>query len=314
MKLKLKKNVKIFLICVLVVIFTLSYGINKYKEFKYHKTIEYKLTLSGYTVKEAQFIESKLTDENVQKFINKRKNDFLLELLKQKYFMEKNLDRYFSFKEDNDDKNISDIVAIVNVGADKDWYEDVVEADLSKGTAILVNKYHSLNEYIPDDLVSVNINYSYANQQIRTEVHDAYVDMASKAKEEGIILIVSSSYRSYQEQASIYKDFYYSKGQSYADSYAAREGCSEHQTGLALDIFTPGGNTTSTFENSAAYSWLLQNSYKYGFILRYPKDKTYLTGYEYESWHFRYLGKELATKVHEENITYDEYYAYYLDK
>ena len=69
----------------------------------------------------------------------------------------------------------------------------------------------------------------------------------------------------------------------------------------------------SEFENTKAYSWLKENSYKYGFILRYPKDKTYLTGYAFESWHYRYLGKEMAKKVYDENITYDEYYTFYLD-
>ena len=205
-------------------------------------------------------------------------------------------------------------IAIVNVNADTEWYENMTDTDMSKGVEILVNKFHTIKEYAPDDLESININYSYAGQTIRKEVHEAYVDMASQAKEQGIKLIVSSSYRSYLEQEQVYKEFYYSKGQTYADAYAARAGSSEHQSGLALDIFSPDGTTTSTFENTEAYKWLINNSYKYGFILRYPKDKTYLTGYEYESWHFRYLGKELATKVYNENITYDEYYAYYLDK
>lgn len=313
MKLRLKKNVKIFFIGVLIGVFVISCSVNKYKEYKYQQTYEYKLTLAGYTVKEAQFIESKLKDENIEKFINKKKNDFLLDLLDAKYFMEKNLDRYLAYYEDNDDKNTYDIVAIVNVGADSEWYENIQDTDMSKGTAIIVNKFHSIKEYEPEDLVSVNINYAYANQLIREEVHDAYVDMASQAKEAGITLIVSSSYRSYADQESVYKDFYYSKGETYADAYAARAGSSEHQSGLALDIFTPDGTTTGTFEKTDAYKWLIENCYKYGFILRYPKDKTYLTGYEYESWHFRYLGKDLAEKVYKEGITYDEYYAYYLD-
>lgn len=314
MKLKLKKNVKIFFVVVLIGIFIVSYGINKYKEYVYHQTTEYKLTLSGYTVKEARFIESKLQAKNVEKFLNKKKNDFLLKLLNEKYFMGKNLDRYLTYHEKNNDKTISDVIAIVNVNADKEWYENMTDTDMSKGVEILVNKFHTIKEYAPDDLESININYSYDGQTIRKEVHEAYVDMASQAKEQGIKLIVSSSYRSYAEQEQVYKEFYYSKGQTYADAYAARAGSSEHQSGLALDIFSPDGTTTSTFENTEAYKWLINNSYKYGFILRYPKDKTYLTGYEYESWHFRYLGKELATKVYNENITYDEYYAYYLDK
>ena len=68
-----------------------------------------------------------------------------------------------------------------------------------------------------------------------------------------------------------------------------------------------------TFDNTSERVWLRENAYKYGFILRYPKDKKNITGYNYESWHYRYLGKELAEKVHESNLTYDEYYAYYME-
>jgi len=313
MKLKLKKNVKIFLIGILIGIFVLSYGINKYKEYKYHQTNEYKLTLSGYTVKEAQKLEKILSKENVEGLINKKKNEFVLKLIDEKYFMEKNLSRYIDYNNENKETSLNDVVAIVNVGADQDWYETVIETDLSKENAILVNKFHSINNYVPDDLESISIQFAYSGHTIRKEVNEAYNDMANQAKNEGIQLIVSSSYRSFERQQAIYKDFYYSKGETYADAYAAREGHSEHQTGLALDIFSPDGTTTSTFENTQAYAWLIKNAHNYGFILRYPKDKTYLTGYEYESWHFRYLGKELATKVYNEGITFDEYYAYYLD-
>ena len=313
MKLKLKKEVKVFLIGLLIGIFVLSYGINKYKEYKYHQTNEYKLTLSGYTVKEAQKLEKNLNEDNIKFFINKKKNEYILSLIDEKYFMEKNLNRYLVYCEENDETSISDVVAIVNVGADKEWYDEISDTDMSKDTAILVNKFHTINNYSPDDIESISLQYAYSGQSVRKEVNEAYIDMASQASEEGIKLIVSSSFRSYEDQEATYKDFYYSRGETYADSYAARAGHSEHQTGLALDIFSPDGTTTSTFENTDAYKWLVSNAHKYGFILRYPKDKTYLTGYEYESWHFRYLGKELATKVYNEGITYDEYYAYYLD-
>lgn len=311
---KLKKNVKIFLIGFLIGIFILSFGIYKYKEYKYHQTNEYKLTLSGYTNEEAKKLEKELSKENVESLINKKKNDYILELLDEKYFLEKNLNRYLSYHNENGETSITDVVAIVNVGADREWYEEVNETDLTKDMAILVNKFNSINKYAPDDLESISLQFAYDGQTIRKEVNDAYIDMANQAKKDGIQLIVSSSYRSFEKQESTYKDFYYAKGETYADAYAARAGHSEHQTGLALDIFSPDGTTTSNFENTEAYNWLITNAHKFGFILRYPKDKTYLTGYEYESWHFRYLGKDLATKVYNEGITYDEYYAYYLEK
>ena len=313
MKLKLKKNVKLTLIGILIGIFVLSFAINKYQEYRYHQTNEYKLTISGYTVEEAKKIEKKLSESNVKELINKKKNELVLSLIEEKYFMEKNFSRYVEFGSKNTETSPSDIIAIVNVGADQEWYENILETDMSKEYSILVNKYYTINNYSPDDLENISLQYAYSGQQIRKEVNDAYLDMANQAEKDGIKLIVSSSYRSYDEQAATYDDFYYSKGQTYADSYAARSGHSEHQTGLALDIFSPDGTTTSTFEDTKAYEWLINHSHKYGFILRYPKDKTYITGYEYESWHFRYLGKDLATKVYNEGITYDEYYAFYLD-
>ena len=313
MKLKLKKSVKLFLIGLLVGIFVLSYGVNKYKEYKYHQTTEYKLTLSGYTVEEAKKLEKELSKEIVNNLINKKKNKDILKLIDEKYFIEKNLERYIKYRAENTEKSLSDVVAIVNVNADNGWYENIKETDMSKGIAILVNKFHTINNYAPEDLDNISLQYSYEGQKIRKEVNAAYNDMANQAKTEGIQLIVSSSYRSYESQEEVYKDFYYSRGETYADAYAARAGHSEHQTGLALDIFSPDGTTTSTFENTEAYKWLIKNAHNYGFILRYPKDKTNLTGYEYESWHFRYLGRDLATKVYNEGITYDEYYAYYMD-
>ena len=82
---------------------------------------------------------------------------------------------------------------------------------------------------------------------------------------------------------------------------------------MAVDIQTYGSNA-KTFEEFDEFKWLQDNAHKYGFILRYPKDKEYLTGYEYESWHYRYVGVEVATYIYENNITFDEYYAYFVEK
>ena len=81
---------------------------------------------------------------------------------------------------------------------------------------------------------------------------------------------------------------------------------------MSVDIQTYG-STASTFEEYDEFKWLQNNAHKYGFILRYPKDKEYLTGYEYESWHYRFVGTEVATYIHQNNITFDEYYAYFID-
>ena len=129
----------------------------------------------------------------------------------------------------------------------------------------------------------------------------------------GVSLMVNSSYRPYKDQESIYKQ-YKNVSLKYADSYAARPGYSEHQTGLAIDITSLENPLVKDFKVSPEYQWLKDNCYKYGFILRYPEGKEHITGYNTESWHFRYVGLEVAKKIYLENITFDEYYAYYIEK
>ena len=98
-----------------------------------------------------------------------------------------------------------------------------------------------------------------------------------------------------------------------ADAFAARPDFSEHQTGLALDIITYGASGDN-FDTTDAFKWLQKNADKYGFILRYPKGKEDITGYSYESWHYRYVGLEIAAYLKEHDMTYDEYYIRFLDK
>ena len=135
--------------------------------------------------------------------------------------------------------------------------------------------------------------------------------MYNAAKEEGLYLIITSAYREYEFQETLWKKYAAQQGEEWADSIAARPGYSEHQSGLALDIVTYKSNMND-FENTKEFKWLQDNAHKYGFILRYPKGKEKLTGYNYESWHYRYVGVETATKIKKLGITFDEYYAYYL--
>jgi len=315
-KLKLKKKVKRKLILFIILVILCIFGINKYKEYKYKQTNEYKLTEVGYTLEESKFIIKTLNDKNEEYFVNNDKEDILIDLLKEKYFLEKNLYEYIYYKKDNKRKELSDVVSIVNVGANKEWYDkkSIKEADVSKKELMLVNKFYSLSEdYEPENITDISLSYSYSGNRVAKIANDAYIDMANRAKADGIMLLANSTYRTYERQDEIYDDFYYSKGISYADSYAARPGHSEHQTGLALDIFTNGTSTTENFEKSDAYKWLIDNAHLYGFILRYPKGKEYLTGYNYESWHYRYVGVSVAKEIKELDITFDEYYAYFIE-
>ena len=232
---------------------------------------------------------------------------------KYKYYLKNNQKRYEVYFSTHPEADLNDVIAIVNVNADKEAYKESNEANLQKGQEILVNKYHSLAEnYTPKSMVEMDKKYAYEGRKALPEVNEAFKKMYEDALKENIEMYVVSAFRSYTYQGQLYTNYITTYGEKYANTVSARPGYSEHQTGLALDILSDSVEMKD-FESTKAFAWLKENSYKYGFILRYPKDKEYLTGYAYEPGHYRYLGKELAKKVWEENITYDEYYAYYLD-
>lgn len=138
----------------------------------------------------------------------------------------------------------------------------------------------------------------------------AFEKMAKAAMENGIELVAFSGFRSYEYQQTLYDRYVKRDGKEAADRYSARPGYSEHQTGLAFDIGEKGRENlwlTNEFGDTEAGQWLAQNAHKYGFILRYPKGKEEITGFMHESWHFRYLEGELATRVFEAGVTLEEY-------
>lgn len=139
----------------------------------------------------------------------------------------------------------------------------------------------------------------------------AFEKMAAAAKSEGgFELVAFSGFRSYEYQQTLYNRYVNRDGKDAADRYSARPGYSEHQSGLAFDIGEKGKEDlwlTSAFGESEAGKWLVNNAHKYGFILRYPKGKEDITGYMYESWHFRYLEGDTAIKVYEAGVTLEEY-------
>ena len=130
--------------------------------------------------------------------------------------------------------------------------------------------------------------------------------MFTDASKEGLNIYISSGFRSYTRQETLYNNYVKSDGKEKADTYSARPGYSEHQSGLAFDV----NQINSTFDNTPEAKWLHKNCYKYGFILRYPEGKTNETGYIYESWHYRYVGVELATKLYNDGdwITMEDYF------
>ena len=311
-KRRVKKGPIIAIVVIILVIILVICGINLYK---YYTSDEYLLSEAGYSEKEIKEI-LKFDEKYITYAIENKYEDDFIPLIKEKYFLWKNYDNYIKYIDDvYGDKKVdySNVISLVNVGANFEPYTHTKKTDMDKGNAILVNKYTSLPEkYAPSDVVEMSNWYSYPGNSIRKEVYDAFREMFNAAKEENLTLIVNSSYRTYEVQKEIYDDYESNRGKEYADKYAARPDFSEHQTGLSVDIFSPGSNM-STFEGTEEFKWLSENSYKYGFILRYPKGKEDITGYSYEAWHYRYVGKDLAKKVYDSGLTYDEYYAYYLD-
>ena len=306
---KQKKNFKKIVLIVGIILLLISLiGFIFY--LQYRKTDTFQLSKLGYTKEEITLMKEKKVNLNL--ILKEEKINILSSLLNEKYYLSRRLERYINYYKQNKEKSSNEVVRMVNANRDKENYTDVKEV-YGNDITILTNRYYKLEEnFLPTDLVDMNLQFAYDNQKIRQEVNTAYMQMAKAAKEENITLIVGTSYRRYEKQEEIYDSTVRKNGQSIADTLVAKAGHSEHQTGLALDIFTYGSN--EEFESSNAYLWLKENCYKYGFIERYPKDAEEITGFSYEPWHYRYVGDEIAKIIHEENITFDEYYTYYIEQ
>lgn len=315
-KLKIKKQVWIVLI---IIIFT-SIGLYSFKKIheknEYKKTNEYKLLNIGYSKEDIKVLEEKADSETINSLLNSPKNEFILSLLKETYYLKNNLTRYLNYNKENPSFSPQDVVTLVNVNRDYVYYDHEINTETSLNESMLVNKYYKLSEnYVPNDLVTVSNKYYYGeNHKLNKTTYQAFIDMWNEAYKEDIYLIMNSSYRTYESQVKVYDSYKNRNGTTYADSIAARPGNSEHQTGLSLDIFSKENTTTSNFKGSPAHEWLQNNSYRFGFIERYPEGKENITGFKAEAWHYRYVGTEIATYIHNNNITFDEYYAYFIAK
>ena len=216
------------------------------------------------------------------------------------------LDRYKAYMA-KENISASDAVTRVNLNLDEEFYKTVNDIKDHSSILVLVNKSHALkSDYVPSDLVSIP---SFPNLLLRQVAIDDFENLLAAAKLDNVYLIPYSTYRSYDYQKGLYEKYLKEDSQEVVDTYSARPGHSEHQTGLAIDIRS-SSHWYSLTDND--YDWMLNNSYKYGFIVRYPKDNSKITGYKEEPWHIRYLGRDIATKVHDKNITYDEYVDLYL--
>lgn len=180
---------------------------------------------------------------------------------------------------------------------------------------VIVNKRRALpSNYKPKNLVvpaiALRSSQSSEEMHLRNDTSRALEQMAAAAKREGITLMLASGYRSYNLQTVVYNNEVMNYGQAKADSESARPGHSEHQTGLSADLAAVGQGCliSQCFADTPAGKWLAENSYKYGFIIRYPNGAKAKVGYEFEPWHVRYLGRPLASEVHKSGQTLEEYF------
>lgn len=168
---------------------------------------------------------------------------------------------------------------------------------------VVVNKKRPLpRDYAPSNLAAAG------NTQVSVVISKNLESLLGEASKTGNPLRVISGYRSYNTQASVYNNYVRTNGRAEADTFSARPGHSEHQTGLAVDLGNGTCDLEICFGNTAAGKWLANNAYKYGFIIRYEKGKESITGYQYEPWHLRYVGTELAVEINKTKLTMEQFF------
>ncbi|OGX61054.1 MAG: hypothetical protein A2189_00660 [Paenibacillus sp. RIFOXYA1_FULL_44_5] len=181
--------------------------------------------------------------------------------------------------------------------------------------AVLVNKQRKLPDgYVPPDLVVPHVPFSFTQMNerkyMRKEAADALEQLFAAAKNDGYQLYGVSGYRSYKTQKSLFDMYVRTQGETEAKRFSAIPGHSEHQTGLAIDVSSSDVhfNLDQSFGNTPEAKWLAEHADEYGFIIRYPQDKEAITGYAYEPWHIRYVGKQLAKEIYTNHLTLEQFF------
>jgi zinc D-Ala-D-Ala carboxypeptidase len=222
-----------------------------------------------------------------------------------------------SNQQQQDESQVNDPLSLESI-----FFNDIKEVDgknviqNSTNVMALVNKeFYLPEEYIPDDLVRPDVAFSFKEVNIekslmRREAAEALEKMFTNAAENGIELYAVSGYRSYSRQQSLFEAEINRVGIEKAEQAVAIPGASEHQSGLAMDISSRSNKLylNEAFANTTEGKWLKENAHRFGFILRYPKEKKDITNYVYEPWHFRYVGVKAATIMYEHNWTLEEYF------
>lgn len=223
------------------------------------------------------------------------------------YYDKEKEERYNAYAKKYPKKSYEQVVMEVNIGIDKGFFTDAAEVTNPDDILVLVNKFNYLtSDYEPKDMVQLPEEYSNGKLELRQVAAEALDELIMAAKEDGYNINVVSAYRSYKTQERLYSSYVERSGEEAADSYSARPGYSEHQTGLAVDL-QAGNYKYNDFAKTEESKYVAAHAHEYGFILRYQTGKRYITGYIPEAWHIRYVGKEVATIIYNEELTYEEY-------
>lgn len=239
-------------------------------------------------------------------------------LIELPFYRISNTERYLAYLALHQDESMEDIVVEVNIGIDQPFFTNVKVIEDTSDRTMLINKYHGLPEnYEPEELIvtpspcTIGFHYSCSTndpQYVEKVAGEHFNELVEAGAQVGIKVNSIASYRTYDYQRNLYNYNYNTYGQEHADLYYARPGQSEHNSGLAIDV-TLNDMNYNEIEIGPDYPWLMENMADYGFILRYPEDKTHLTGYGYESWHLRYVGKDTAQEIMNQGWCLEEYYA-----
>lgn len=304
-----------FLVIVIGIISGIIFGVVKLvNNYKYKQSYDYKLSLVGYKEDEVKTIKDKLNNGEIDNLMELKYDKNIVKFINEKYFIYKNLSKYLEYKKDNKLESYTNIVTIINTEANIDWFDNTKETDISKKELMLVNRLYGLSkDYEPDDIIDVPSQYAYTGVKISNSIMDNIVALIDAASDEGYTFVLADGYRSYSEQESIFERYKNAYGYSEADRIAARAGHSEYQTGISFTI-VPLYKEYDKPKESLEYKWLSDNAYRYGFIFRFPEDKTDITGFEASTWRLRYVGSEAANIIKSENICFEEYYAYFVDR
>lgn len=177
---------------------------------------------------------------------------------------------------------------------------------------ILVNKTHGIDkDYEPRDLTTANpiVKGASQYQKMRKPAAKAFKKLSDAAADKGLTIKVTSGYRPYSYQKYLFNKYVNKDGRYRAEQYSAEPGHSEHQSGLCADVSSPSVNynLSQAYGTTEEGKWLTSHAHKYGFIIRFPKGKEKITGYEYEPWHIRYVGKDAAKEIYKQKLTLEEY-------